>query len=411
MKLARRHAARAARAVRARALDGRAALRLPHRADRARTTHGRPWSPARLVDRRGAPSSCAGSSSCYCAGLRAIATIAHAAQRARASRRRSRGAREARELGADRHPRDAAQPDLSRRACLEPLRVGEGSRDAAGAGASSGPSPSGCAARRALAHRLRRDLARRRRAHGPEEDRRARADRPPDAARPREARPRRAARCGTAAGRSAASRAGAVRLLVASRPRAPSVCASTLRVPRRTLEARVLGGLREMLTPERVRRVVALAIEELRARGAASTRRCRSARALATVERELENVVDLAATHGASDTVRRKLDRLEAERGALEAELAAGAAGAAAGGLAGRPSRGRGAPRDLPALVDAAGPAETRGGAPRVPGRRAPDRPRRPERGFRVEGASRSRGPETIEPREIPRNPARLNRW
>jgi hypothetical protein len=117
-------------------------------------------------------------------------------------------------------------------------------------------------------------------------------------------------------------------------------------------------------------------------------------------------VVDLAATHGASETVRRKLDRLEAERAALEAELAAVPTAPA--------------PIDWSALrrqaetllgVEAAGPAEARAALRAYSAASAwSSMPTR-------SGATASRaswccrGPERKEPPEIPWNLGRLIRW
>jgi hypothetical protein len=106
--------------------------------------------------------------------------------------------------------------------------------------------------------------------------------------------------------------------------RGPEVCASGLLVSREALEERVIAGLRELLTPDRVKRVIQAALEELRAVASPDPTAPLRVR-LARVEGELENIVELAATHGGSEAVQRKLAQLERDKAALRAEIAAAA--------------------------------------------------------------------------------------
>ena len=174
------------------------------------------------------------------------------------------------------------------------------------------------------------------------------------------------------------------------RDRGAEVCASSLRIPRRALEARMFGGLRELLSPGRVGRVVGLALAEFEREAAQDPAAPLRAR-LAAVEREIGNVVDLAATHGASEAVRRKLDKLEAERAGLAAE--GGAArrppGAPRGG---RSCRGSGRAARVPrrrAALRLTGPRtglprRRRAGAPVGQKGKSRAKPRRISRGSRV---------------------------
>ena len=109
------------------------------------------------------------------------------------------------------------------------------------------------------------------------------------------------------------------------RDRGPDVCASTLRVPRVSIEERILDALRSrVLTPETIGRAAERAAEKvlgkLRARdGATAADRKR----LAELGVEIENATRLAVKAGHVEAVARVLDELETERVQIEQRLAA----------------------------------------------------------------------------------------
>lgn len=121
----------------------------------------------------------------------------------------------------------------------------------------------------------------------------------------------------------------------------------------------MFGGLRDLLSPDRVRRVVGLALAELK-RDAGQDPAAPLRARLAAVERELENVVDLAATHGASEAVRRKLERLEGERAAVAAGLESAPRAQAQIDWDATREQAEALLGELPSLIEAAGPTEAR---------------------------------------------------
>jgi site-specific DNA recombinase len=167
--------------------------------------------------------------------------------------------------------------------------------------------------------------------------------------------------------------------------RGPEVCASTLLVGREELEARVIDGLRLLLAPDRVRRVVSRAIEALRAEEPTDQTSTLLAQ-LAATGREIENIVDLAATHGASEAVRRKLTELEARKARIEAELREKPGAPASTDWKALRDEAEALLVNLPALIEAAGAADVREALAAYLGEGRLTIHAEGERGFRLEG-------------------------
>ena len=107
--------------------------------------------------------------------------------------------------------------------------------------------------------------------------------------------------------------------------RAKGTCDNAATITRQRLEARILGGLKDrMLSPELVAEFVTAFTEALaEGQREAGLRERRVKDALAATERRLEAVVRAIEDGAWNDTLRRRLDALEAEKAALTAELAA----------------------------------------------------------------------------------------
>ena len=107
--------------------------------------------------------------------------------------------------------------------------------------------------------------------------------------------------------------------------RGKGTCDNAATITRQRLEMRIIGGLRDrMLSPELVAEFVTAfteALAEQEREGAGRVRRAKDA--LAAIERKLDGVVRAIEGGAWNETLRRRLDALEAEKGTLTAELAA----------------------------------------------------------------------------------------
>ena len=104
-----------------------------------------------------------------------------------------------------------------------------------------------------------------------------------------------------------------------------TVCSSSLRVPHRELEERILGAVRERtLVPENVLYVVEKTLAIIRDRTAETRDLAHDRRRLAEVEVALERAVDLAVETSGIAAARQKIEALETERAGLEERLARG---------------------------------------------------------------------------------------
>lgn len=174
------------------------------------------------------------------------------------------------------------------------------------------------------AHRQRRSLAARARAHHPRQRRRAGAR---HGGRPRTlfgAGVLRCAGCGAAIVGINGARYGCS----AHKDRGPTVCANGATVKRQVLETRLLGALRdELLAPAAIAELQAEVRTVLAERTAATRAEQQGARQrLQALRGEIEHLVDAVATVGLSNALQARLAAAEAERDALEQRI--GTAGA-----------------------------------------------------------------------------------